>query len=402
MEDPVLLIPSGITYDRKSICGSLFRCPNLCPKTNVRYNTPLDYCDNVDIRDRLSNYVPFDDKEFRRVYQRIQHSWDTRETREMPRIIADQPGTAATTTNLSLSETYRQVHVLAFGMNQRHIDYEAALKLTEAFPTDPVMIAMQASIIDAMREKRSRQTQKLYRQAIKHGIFHVAKDGCPFAQFFVGMFYIGGDAGTKRNLNKGREWIEKAAAQGDPSAQCHLGFLHFHTLPEEDDEQACESFLKAAEQGHALAQFLLGEFYKSYGTATFVSMGREWTEQAALQGYDYAQRHMGLFCEIDMNDPNGAMFWYELAASSGNKDAQFAMANLYRRGRLTGRGRDFQKAKELYAQAATRGHLRATGWLVIVKAGIFVSKKKLRLMQVPRQTSLPTVGVNASNHLFIV
>lgn len=270
-------------------------------------------------------------------------------------------------------------------MNKAQIDYGAALQISLNYPTDPVLMAMRASIQDAICEKQTRSAQKLYRKAVRYGIFHSAEAGCRFAQFFVATFYIFGNAGKKRkmrkNINKGRQWLEKSAAQGDASAQCYLGFLHFSVLPEENDDQAREWYGKAALQGHALGQFLLGSFYRSYGLDSYRQFGKVWTQKAALQGFDYAQHHMGLYCDVDLNDPHAAMFWYKLAADNGNKDAQFGLANLYRTGRLSSAsGRDLPKASVLYTKAARRGHARALGWLVLVKARMLLSKNKSHVL----------------------
>jgi hypothetical protein len=75
MEDPVVLLPAGMTYDCKQICASLLHHPNLDPASGVRYDCKLWYCDNVTVRQLLMEtygdkaYRKYDDSAFQTRYQ---------------------------------------------------------------------------------------------------------------------------------------------------------------------------------------------------------------------------------------------------------------------------------------------------------------------------------------------
>lgn len=75
-----------------------------------------------------------------------------------------------------------------------------------------------------------------------------------------------GDAEFKNeNYAEAARWYRKAAEQGDPSAQCSLGFMYysgFYGL-DRDYAEADKWARKAAEQGYADAQCLLGNMYSA-------------------------------------------------------------------------------------------------------------------------------------------
>jgi TPR repeat protein len=70
--------------------------------------------------------------------------------------------------------------------------------------------------------------------------------------------------GVCRNDAKAVEWYQRAAEQGDASAQNNLGVMYATGQGvAQDDAQAVRWYGLAAEQGHALAQYNLGGMYNS-------------------------------------------------------------------------------------------------------------------------------------------
>ena len=59
MEDPVLVVQSGITYDHSSLCNSLLEYPDLDPNTNTRFNTMITFVPNVSIRQILMQHFGY-------------------------------------------------------------------------------------------------------------------------------------------------------------------------------------------------------------------------------------------------------------------------------------------------------------------------------------------------------
>lgn len=72
MQDPVVLFPSGHSYDRQFLCASLLYYPNLDPKSGVYYKEPLRYTTNYALRNVLQErdqLVPYDDSDFGAAYK---------------------------------------------------------------------------------------------------------------------------------------------------------------------------------------------------------------------------------------------------------------------------------------------------------------------------------------------
>ena len=72
MQDPVVLFPSGHSYDRQFLCASLLHYPNLDPKSGIYYKEPLRYTTNYALRNVLQErdqLVPYDDSDFGAAYK---------------------------------------------------------------------------------------------------------------------------------------------------------------------------------------------------------------------------------------------------------------------------------------------------------------------------------------------
>jgi hypothetical protein len=80
MQDPVILIPSGNTYDCEQICKSLLHQPNLDPSSGVRYDIKLQYCYNLAVRQLLMEtygdkaFRKYDDSGFQTLYEKAWNS----------------------------------------------------------------------------------------------------------------------------------------------------------------------------------------------------------------------------------------------------------------------------------------------------------------------------------------
>lgn len=122
---------------------------------------------------------------------------------------------------------------------------------------------------------------------------------------------------------------------------------------------ALDWYLKAAEQGHPQAQFLVGQNYYLHvvgGQKT----GIEWFKKAGEQGHVGAQMQLavtyynGVFVLKSNLD---ALYWYEKAAEQGNADAQDMVGHLYRYGE--GIEHSVEKSFAAYKKAAEQGHPKA-------------------------------------------
>ncbi len=118
---------------------------------------------------------------------------------------------------------------------------------------------------------------------------------------------------------------------------------------------------KAAEGGHAWAQYFLGYCYEfGKGVAVDCKAAAEWYAKAAAQGNAGAQSNLGYLYEKGKGvaqDFNAAAAWYAKAAVQGNAGAQFNVGVLYNNG--TGVAQDFKTATAWYAKAAAQGDASA-------------------------------------------
>ena len=116
-------------------------------------------------------------------------------------------------------------------------------------------------------------------------IWNLAEAGDGDAQFYLGHIYATGE-GVPQDDKQAFEWYLKAAQQGNASAQYNLGFMYAtgHGVPK-DEKQAAEWHSKAAEQGHAGAQYNLGIMYgKGSGMPQDNVTAYAWLSLAAAQG----------------------------------------------------------------------------------------------------------------------
>jgi hypothetical protein len=151
--------------------------------------------------------------------------------------------------------------------------------------------------------------------------------------------YKEGRAGSPQGLEADQhaiKWYTKAAEQGDARAQALLGFMYQEGragLPKgpEADQHAIKWYTKAAEQGDAMVQSLLGCMYQ-HGRGG-LPQGPEadqhaikWYTKAAEQGQAVAQRNLGCMYQNGRGGlPQGpeadqnAVVWYTKALNSDSR-----------------------------------------------------------------------------------
>jgi TPR repeat protein len=391
MEDPVILLPAGMTYDRKQICQSLLQYPNLDPSSGVRYDGKLQYCDNVVVRQLLMEtygdkaYRKYDDSDFQ---PRYQEAWKT--GKFVGRVIAR---------NNSV-EAYERVYPLLWGMNLSQIDLKAALELAEMFPEDAVMVALKAMFLDpeitgltvescvkdlglarnawdralglGLREQAITgnawaQWAEGRRQCFRETNFVAALEwtrksadqGFAAAQFQLGKQYHEGNYGVEKNYSLAVEWYRKAAAQGHAGSQNNLGVLYSNgNSVEQSYTFAVDWYRKAAIQGNSQSQYNLGVLYsKGNGVEQSYTFAVDWYRKAAVQGHSKAQNNLGLLYYEGKGVEQSYTFavdWYQRAGVQGNSNAQYNLGCIYKRGGL-GVAKSKSLAVEWFRKAAIQG-----------------------------------------------
>jgi len=114
----------------------------------------------------------------------------------------------------------------------------------------------------------------------------------------------------------------------------------------EDKEKAFPWYLKAAEEGHAEAQFYVGLCYsKGEGVLQDSDKSFQWYMKAAEQGYPQAQFNVGYCYEYAngvMQDQDKALEWFVRAANKGHPRAKNFVKEQTLNAKFEKAGRDVQ------------------------------------------------------------
>ena len=134
------------------------------------------------------------------------------------------------------------------------------------------------------------------------------------------------------------ERLRADAENGDIEAQFEFG-RRMARIPDFSAETFVEAagwFAKAAEQGHADAQFELGSLYvNGTGVQKDINEAAKWIRKAAEQGHAEAQRDLGQMYEAGDGVPEDlaeAARWHLKAAEQGSSLAQESIGWLYAEG----------------------------------------------------------------------
>ena len=154
----------------------------------------------------------------------------------------------------------------------------------------------------------------------------------------------------------------KAAEQGHAAAQYQLGRCYYYGHGvRQDYAEAVKWFRKAAKQGIPDAQNKLGFCYDNgLGMKKNHVKAFEWYWAAAKQGLAKAQCNLAICYDIGEGvekDTGEAVKWYRKAAEQGYADAQFGLGKCYYFGK--GVSRNYTEAVKWYRKAAEQGHARA-------------------------------------------
>lgn len=160
-----------------------------------------------------------------------------------------------------------------------------------------------------------------------------AAAGDRVAQFSLGaLLYYGG-----RDLAMAIAWLRRAAGQGHPGAEFHVGQLYdFGFGVEQDDRQALDWYRRAADHGNAAAQRAVGDFYrKGRGVTADAGEAARWYLRGADGDDLRAQYELGqsYFTGTGVTrDYASAYVWFALAASQtplpDNRKALLELRNI--------------------------------------------------------------------------
>ena len=142
----------------------------------------------------------------------------------------------------------------------------------------------------------------------------------------------GGDAAQVIRL------LQAAAQKGDPDGAFELARVAEGGAVSMTEEEITKLLLVAAEEGHAGAQFAMGERYThAKGVEQDYREAVKWYRKSAEQEFASAQEALGIMYQAGYGvdpSPGEAANWYRLAADQGRAAAQNQLGSMYAQGLL--------------------------------------------------------------------
>lgn len=181
----------------------------------------------------------------------------------------------------------------------------------------------------------------------------LAEKGSASAQTELGMTYYNQ---VPPDYNSAAIWFLKAARQGYPEAQWHLGMLYANGQGvQKSDEQAAYWFQLATEQGWGM-----GQTNWSLAAAGQRQPVDPRQLRYGLRAAETSDAEVGKSLMVGQGTPQDyhyGFLWLRQAAEHGDMEAQYRLGMLYAKG--TGSRRDNVEAHKWYNLAAAQGHVIA-------------------------------------------
>jgi len=174
------------------------------------------------------------------------------------------------------------------------------------------------------------------------------------------------EANDPEKMKQAAEIYQYFAEKGDRDAQMKLGFLYDRGLGgEANNELAARWYTQAAEQGQAVAQYLLAQLYQlgRLDKQPDYTLAKKWYKES-LASFPQASTALGFIYDTVDNDYSNAAINYVLAGNAGDPRAQFDLGLIYDYGK--GVAVDPAKAINLYTQAANAGYAKAMTQLAVL------------------------------------
>jgi TPR repeat protein len=211
-----------------------------------------------------------------------------------------------------------------------------------------------------------------------------AEGGYGPAQNLLGAYLLD-HARYRSDIERARQWLEKAAANRQAEAQYRLGRLYLEGASGlvSDINQALHWFKIAADAGYAPALYALGWVYEQgRGVEADGEKAFAFFSAAARRNHSGAMHQVGRIL-LEQNGPHAAVQaseWFQRAADSGEADALNDLAVLFLRqqGRIGERTASRDLILEWLRQAAKAGSDMALYnlWRLYVRSVITPSNEK--------------------------
>lgn len=124
--------------------------------------------------------------------------------------------------------------------------------------------------------------------------------------------------------------ITQLAEEGNVQAQYELAGLYCNKEPK-DYRKAVHWYMKAAEQGHLDAQYLLIKEYSSFLINRDYEQLKQWLHVKVEEGIVQAKFYLGELY-FQLLDYEQALYWYRLAGNQGYGPAMCRLGQMYKNG----------------------------------------------------------------------
>lgn len=223
---------------------------------------------------------------------------------------------------------------------------------TPAPPSNSAKIPAGLSVSDLLNEGKMRVAKKEYTDAVAY-LRKAAQKGNAEAAYELGRLYQYGN-GVQRDLEIADEMLCESAKSGYVPAYVLLGKIRFDS---KKHASAWKWFYKAAEQNDPTALYYAFLFYKNgYHVTKNEKTAARYLEQAIKAGSADANLHIAKEAHA-RNEFTRAMSYFQVAATSGNAEAQYYLGTYFSGGK--GTTVDLVKAAYWHKQAADQGHTKA-------------------------------------------
>ena len=275
-----------------------------------------------------------------------------------------------------------------FFRSYEHGNEKAALKLGRVLSVEQSALAFQFLIESA--EKGVAEAQLAVAESYAHAVGvmqdarlalewyrRAAGQGLAGAQFALGQAHERG-MGIAEDLVVATQWYREAAAHGHPGAQLSLDRLDAvgsgrlkqsakRRVGSRERRTTDTRWIRYAAHGRAEDFYHLGVMFDlGVSVEKSARQARVWFKKAAEAGHADAQFAMAR--SFESSDLEISVAWYQKAAAQGHADAQAALADLHLRG--LGGAPDQMSAVNWYAKAAAQGHATAQfGLATLLQSG---------------------------------
>lgn len=259
-------------------------------------------------------------------------------------------------------ESFLLGQLYAYGKGMDEPNFEKALRYYQkASDGDIVEAQYKIGLIYEEIYEQYNQAFDWYAKAAQN---NYAPAQYELAQYYYNINTCESPVGGDDYLMQYRTWMQRSADADFAPAQYEVGQwyergLWLDTYFSKDTSMALNWFLKAAQNGYAVAQYRIAECYdfNDLGIPEDKKKALYWYMQAAENGHIEALTDVGIFALNGITEPadkEAAVEYFQAAAENGSSRAQFFLAICYENG--DGVLQNWNEAFNLLLKSAENGN----------------------------------------------